>query len=63
MVSQSGRGAFSPVVGHSRALVCSLVEQGQICGVDPFCAVSIIAGNADKAIEASGCWIISFIGD
>lgn len=64
MTSQSRLGAFSPVVGCSQDITCSLVKARMNILHGPIlCSVLIIVSNVDKAIEVNGCWIISFIGD
>lgn len=63
MSFQSSLGAFPPIVGHSEAITCSLVEARIKMLHEPIlCSVSIVS-NVDKAIEVNECWIISFIGD
>ena len=64
MTFQSSPGAFSPIVGYSEAITCSLVEARIKMLHEPtLCSVSIIVSNVGKAIEVNRCWIMSFIGD
>lgn len=62
MTSQSRLGAFSPIVGYSRAITAALWKQGwnMLRGSIP-CSVLMIVSKVDKAVEVNGCWIILFM--